>query len=59
MRNHHPDPVPDYTNAFLTTLGGIIFMGLLVISSLAGMITALIVATGIDFGFKLIGQLRE
>jgi len=52
MHNKHPQPVPDYTDAFLTTLGGIIFMGLLVISSIAGMITALIVATFLDRGFQ-------
>jgi len=52
MRDQHPSPVPDYTNAFLTTLGGILFMGLLVISSLAGMVTALVVATLLDRGFQ-------
>lgn len=52
MRNNHPDPAPDFTNAFLTTLGGLLFMGLWVITSLAGMIVTLVVATLIDRVFK-------
>ena len=56
MQNNHPGAVPNYTDAFLTTLGGIIFMGLLVIASLAGMITAVIVATLLDRGFQHLGR---
>lgn len=52
MQNNHPGAVPNYTDAFLTTLGGIIFMGLLVISSVAGMITAFIVAALLDRFFQ-------
>jgi len=57
MRNHH-EPAPDFTNAFLTTLGGILFMGLWVVTSLMGMIAALAIATVVDRGFKLIGSRR-
>ena len=56
MQNNHPGTAPNYTDAFLTTLGGIIFMGLLVISSLAGMITAFIIAALLDRLFQHLGR---
>lgn len=50
---HHPEPVEDYTNAFLTTFGVIVFMALWVIAAIAGFLWVAITATALDRGFRL------
>lgn len=47
-----PGRVEDYTNAFLTMLGVIFFMGFWVIAAIWGFIAVVAVATGLDYLFR-------
>ena len=42
-RPEHPSPAPNYTRAFLTSFGVLLFMGLFAIWALWGMLMAMIV----------------
>ena len=52
----HPEPAPNYTDAFLATLGLILFMAFWVIAALAGYLWVAIVATGLDRSFRLLAR---
>ena len=51
--------VENYTDAFLTTLGVILFMALWTIAALMGFLWAMIMAYGLDHLFRWIGQIRR
>lgn len=53
---HHPQPVEDYTDAFLTTAGGILMMTLWVIAALAGYLWVAVVVWGINKGITLLSR---
>lgn len=53
-----PQPVEDYTDAFLTTLGALFFMMFWIIAAAAGWLWVAITATVIDRGIRLIPRLR-
>ena len=48
MRNHDRQPAPDYTAAFLVTLGVIFFMAFWTIASVAGFLWVVLSAALID-----------
>lgn len=56
---HYPEPVEDYTNAFLATFGLLLFMAFWVIATIAGFIWVVLVATGLDRSFRMIGRNRR
>lgn len=43
-----PKEVENYTNAFLVSFGIVLFMFLLVLSVIAGLLTAIVTAFGLD-----------
>ena len=55
---HHPQPVEDYTNAFLASFGLLLFMAFWVIATVAGFLWVVLVATGLDRAFRLIRRGR-
>jgi len=56
MRDRHPQPVEDYTDAFLTTAGGILVVGFWVIAALAGYLWVALTATAINWGITRLGR---
>lgn len=57
--SHYPiREVEDYTNAFLTTLGFLLFMSFWVIAALFGYLWVAITAYGINHFFKWIGRIK-
>ena len=55
---HHPEPAPNYTDAFLATLGVIFFMAFWVIAAVAGFLWVALVATTLERGFQFWGRSR-
>lgn len=53
-RRPPPEPIEDYTNAFLTSVGVILFMGFWVLASVAGFFWVAIAATAINWGVRLL-----
>ena len=56
---HHPRPVENYTDAFLTTLGVFLFMIFWMIAAVLGYAWVAITAYVIDVVFKLIGYFKK
>lgn len=48
MNRRYPEPVADYTNAFLATVWGILFMGFWVLAALAGLLWVGLIAFGLN-----------
>lgn len=48
MSHRYPEPVPDFTDAFLATAWGILFMAFWVLAALAGLLWVALVALGIN-----------
>lgn len=48
MYSRRPHSVPNYTNAFLVTVFGILFMGFWVLAALAGGLWVVFVALGLN-----------
>ena len=55
MRNRHPEPAPDYTNAFLATFGLLLFMFFWVLAAVYGFLSVIATAFGLDRVFLWIG----
>ncbi|MGJ8623968.1 MAG: hypothetical protein ACSHW1_14505 [Yoonia sp.] len=58
MSNQPIRRVENYTDAFLTTFGVILFMTLWVIAAALGYLWVVVTAYGLDHIFKWIGRLR-
>lgn len=58
MNRHHPKEVEDYTNAFLVTTGGILFMFFWVLATLAGALWVAAVALGLNRCITWLGRRR-
>ena len=56
---HHPRPVENYTDAFLTTLGVFLFMIFWMIAAVLGYAWVAMTAYVIDVAFKLIGYFKK
>jgi len=56
---HHPRPVENYTDAFLTTLGVFLFMIFWMIAAVLGYAWVAMTAYVIDVVFKLIGYFKK
>ena len=56
MRDNHPEPVEDYTDAFLATAGGLLVIAFWVIAALAGYIWVALTATAINRGITWLGR---
>jgi len=56
---HHPRPVENYTDAFLTTLGVFLFMVFWMIAAVLGYAWVAMTAYVIDVVFKLIGYFKK
>lgn len=54
--SHYPEPVEDYTDAFLTTAGGILFMSLWILAALAGYLWVAVVVYGLNKGISLLSR---
>lgn len=52
-RRPPPQPVENYTNAFLASVGVILFMGFWVLATVAGFFWVAVTAALIDWGVKL------
>ena len=48
MSDRHPEPVQDFTDAFLATVWGILFMAFWVLAALAGLLWVALVAFGLN-----------
>lgn len=48
LRDDHPTPVADYTNAFLVSAGFLVFMALFVIWAFWGLVMAALISWGAD-----------
>ena len=48
MNRRYPQSVPNYTNAFLVTAFGLLFMGFWVLAALAGGFWVIITALGLN-----------
>lgn len=48
----HPEPVPDFTNAFLAMVWGILFMAFWTIASIFGFLWVALSATAIDVALR-------
>lgn len=48
MRDEHPQPVEDYTNAFLAMAWWILFMFFFTLAAIAGFLWVAVVATGLS-----------
>lgn len=53
------DPVEDYTDAFLTTLGFFLFMVFWMIAAALGYAWVVMTAYGLDHLFKWIGRMQS
>lgn len=51
-----PEPVEDYTNAFLVTAWGILVMVFWVIAALAGYLWVALTATALNWGITRLGR---
>lgn len=54
-----PGRAPDFTTAFLVTLGGILFMAFFTLAALAGFVAVLICAAGLDLALRLAARRRS
>lgn len=52
----HPQPVENYTDAFLATSGGILFMAFWVIAAFAGYLWVAIIAFSINLGISRLSR---
>jgi len=59
MQNNHPKAVENYTDAFLGTLGLLLFMIFFVIASFAGIIWALITGFVLNRGITYLLRRRS
>ena len=60
MSHHKPiGRVEDFTDAFLTTLGVILFMSFWIIGALFGYLWVVITAYGLDHFFRWIGRVKS
>ena len=59
QQRFHPQPVENYTSAFLVTFGVILFMTFWVIAAVAGFLWVALTATAIDSGFRWWGRHRS
>jgi len=59
MSQHSIRSVENYTDAFLTTLGVLLFMAFWIIAAAFGYLWVAISAYGLDHFFKWIGRLRS
>jgi hypothetical protein len=59
MRNHDRSPAPNFTQAFLITLGLILFMAFWTIATMAGFLWVLLSATVIDRAILIGARLRR
>ncbi|MDB4111325.1 hypothetical protein N9571_02030 [Yoonia sp.] len=59
MSQHTIRSVENYTDAFLTTLGVLLFMAFWIIAAAFGYLWVAISAYGLDHFFKWIGRLRS
>lgn len=48
MHRRRPEPVPNYTDAFLVTVWGILFMGFWVLGALGGLLWVALFALGLN-----------
>lgn len=55
MNDNHPQPVENYTDAFLATAGGILVMGFWVIAALAGYLWVALIAWAINRAITWLG----
>ncbi|SMY08968.1 hypothetical protein [Flavimaricola marinus] len=59
MRNDNRQPAPDFTQAFLVTLGMILFMSFWTIAVVAGFVWVLLSAFAIDRAILIGARLRR
>ena len=58
MRQNHPQPVENYTDAFFATAGGILFMVFWLLAALAGFLWVAATATALNVGIGCLKRRR-
>ncbi|SLN46893.1 hypothetical protein [Roseisalinus antarcticus] len=57
--SHRPTPAPNYTNAFLVTSAGILFMAFFTLAALGGILWVAIAAVAVHAGIRWLDRRRE